>query len=192
MLDNATIRRRRLKLAPGAKEQPHTHPYSMLVVILTASEMEMYNGEMHTSGSGRSGQIQFIGAGVSHHAGTRARLPLDALVLAIKADRVRGGIAPRRRWRRMPGVTRTPLLDNHHRHVTRSRFEAESARGRSHASLPSARRPDIAGAPRRPDRSQEEVRRYAVGEAFFMPRDVAHAVANVGTASFRLLGIRIK
>ena len=39
---------------------------------------------------------------------------------------------------------------------------------------------------------KKNVRGYAVGEAFFVPRNVPHALANVGTSSLRLLSIRFK
>lgn len=191
VLDNATIRATRLKLAPGAKEQPHTHPSSMLVVMLTASEMEMKNGEKHTRGMRKVGEIEFIGAGVSHHAANVGAMPLEALVVTIKPERVRGGIAPPA-LAAQPGVTRKPLLDNHDVTVTRLEFEAE-VREPVHTHpydllivpISSARLDMQLG-------HKKQVGRYAVGEAIFVPRGTAHAVANVGTASFRLLGIRIK
>ncbi len=190
VLDNATVTAVRLKLAPGAKEQPHTHPYTMLVVVLTLGEMEMYNGEVHTKSPRKPGDLEYVGAGVSHHSGNVGAMPLDALVLAIKADRVRGGTAPPAQA--LPGVTRTPMLDKPDVIVTRLEFEAE-VREAVHTHPY-----DLLVVPTTPARldvqigDKKSVRGYAVGEAFFIPRNVPHAVANVGTSSFRLLSIRFK
>ena len=190
VLDNATVTAVRLKLAPGAKEQPHTHPYPMLVVVLTHGEMEMYNGDVHTKSPRKPGDLEYIGAGVSHHSGNVGAMPLEALVLAIKPDRVRGGTAPPAQA--LPGVTRTPMLDKPDVIVTRLEFEAE-VREAVHTHPY-----DLLVVPTTPARldvqigDKKSVRGYAVGEAFFIPRNVPHAVANVGTSSFRLLSIRFK
>jgi quercetin dioxygenase-like cupin family protein len=191
VLDNATIRATRLKLAPGAKEQPHTHPYPLLVVVLTSGDMEMQNGEKHSKGARKIGEVEFVNAGVSHHAANVGATPLEALAIAIKPDRVRGGTAPPA-LAALPGVMRKPLLDNQDVSVTRLEFEAE-AREAVHTHpydllvVPiSAARLDMQLG------HKKQVGRYAVGETIFVPRGTAHAVANVGTASFRLLGIRIK
>jgi len=190
VLDNATITAVRLKLAPGAKEQPHTHAYPMLVVVLTKGEMEMRNGEGHTKGARKVGDVEFVAAGVSHNAANVGAAPLEALVLAIKPERVRGGTAPPAQA--LPGVTRKPLLDNPDVKVTRLEFEAE-VREAVHTHPY-----DLLVVPTTPARldiqvgDKKHVRGYAIGEAIFIPRTVPHAVANVGTASFRILGIAIK
>jgi quercetin dioxygenase-like cupin family protein len=191
VLDNATISAVRLKLAPGAKEQPHTHPSSMLVIMLTASEMEMQNGEKHTKGLRKVGEIEFINSGVSHHAANAGATPLEALVVTLKPDRVRGGTAPPA-TAAQPGVTRKPLIDNQDLAVTRLEYEAE-------VREPVHTHPyDLLIVPISPARldmqlgHKKQVGRYVAGDAIFVPRGTAHAVANVGTASFRILGIRIK
>ena len=140
----------RLTLAPGAQEQPHTHPYPMLVVVLTHGELEMHNGDVHTKGPRKSGDLEFVERGVRITAANVGTTPLEALVLADQAG-------PRARWHGAAGagaagVTRTPMLDKRRRDRHTLEFEAERARGRSHASVRSARRPDNAGAAGRPDR----------------------------------------
>ena len=59
VLDNATISAVRLKLAPGAKEQPHTHPSSMLVIMKRASENEMQKGDKHNKVMRKDGEIEY-------------------------------------------------------------------------------------------------------------------------------------
>ncbi len=190
VLDNATITAVRLKLAPGAKEQPHTHPYPLLVVVLKPGEMEMHNGDMHTKRVRNSGDIEYVAAGVSHNAGNVGAMPLEALAVSIKIDRASGAAAPARQAQ--PGVTRTPLLDKPDIAVTRLEFEAD-------AREPVHTHPyDLLFVPTAPGRldvqigDKKNVRGYAVGEAFFVPRNVPHAVANVGTSSLRLLSVRFK
>jgi quercetin dioxygenase-like cupin family protein len=190
LLDNATVTAVKLKLAPGAAEQPHTHPYPMLVIVLTPSEIAMHNGEAHTKGVRKPGDIDYVEAGVSHNAANAGTMPLEALVLAIKPDRMRGGAAPPAQA--TPGVTRTSVLDRPDVAVTRLEFEAD-------VREPVHTHPyDLLIVPVTPARldlqvgDRKDVHGYGVGEAIFVPRNVPHAVANVGTSSFRLLGIAFK
>ncbi len=190
VLDNATLTAVRLKMAPGAKEQPHTHQYPMLVVVLTHGEMEVHNGPAQTKGPRKPGDIEFIGAGVAHNAGNVGTTPLEALVLAIKPDRVRGGAAPPPQV--LPGITRKPVLDKPDLAVTRLEVEAD-------VREPVHTHPyDLVVVPTMPARldvqvgDKKNVRGYTAGEMIFIPRNVPHAVANVGTTPFRLLGVIIK
>ena len=190
VLDNATVTAVRLKIAPGAKEQPHTHPYPMLVVVLTRSEMEMHNGETHTKSMRKPGDIEFVNTGVSHNAGNIGTTPLEALVLAIKPERVRGGaVSPRQA---VPGIIRKPMLDKPDLSVTRLEIDAD-------VREPVHTHPyDLAVVPTALDRldvqvgDKKNVRAYAPGEMIFIPRNVPHAVANGGTTAIRLLAIVIK
>lgn len=190
VLDNATATAVRLKLAPGAKEQPHTHPYPLLIVLLKTGEMEMHNGEVHTRRVRKSGDVEYVAAGVSHNASNVDAMPLEALAVSIKMERALGGTAPRSQG--LPGVTRTPVLDKPEIVVTRLEFEA-AVREPVHTHPY-----DLLLVPTAPGRldvqvgDKKNVRGYAVGEAFFVPRNVPHALANVGTSSLRLLSIRFK
>ena len=190
VLDNATLAAVRLKIAPGAKEQPHTHPYPMLVVVLTPGEMEMHNGEARTKGMRKPGDVEFVNAGVSHNAGNSGTTPLEALVLAIKPDRVRGGaVSPRQA---VPGIIRKPMFDKPDLSVTRLEIDAD-------VREPVHTHPyDLAVVPTALDRldvqvgDKKNVRAYAPGEIIFIPRNVPHAVANGGTTTIRLLAIVVK
>ena len=190
VLDNATLAAVRLKIAPGAKEQPHTHPYPMLVVVLTPGEMQMHNGEAHTKGMRKPGDVEFVNAGVSHNAGNSGTTPLEALVLAIKPDRVRGGaVSPRQA---VPGIIRKPMFDKPDLSVTRLEIDAD-------VREPVHTHPyDLAVVPTALDRldvqvgDKKNVRAYAPGEIIFIPRNVPHAVANGGTTTIRLLAIVVK
>jgi quercetin dioxygenase-like cupin family protein len=190
VLDNPTMAAVRLKLAPGAKEQPHTHPYPLLVIVLKAGEMEMHNGQVQSRRMRKAGDIEYVAAGVSHSAANGGAMPIEALAVSIKMEQPRGGTAPAAQAQ--PGVTRTPLLDRADIAVTRLEFEAD-------VREPVHTHPyDLLFVPTAPGRldvqvgDKKNVRGYGVGEAFFVPRNVPHAVANVGTSSLRLLSVRFK
>ena len=89
---------RQAEAAPGAPEQTHTHPYPMLVLVLTAAD-EMQNGAVHTKSPRKPGDLEYVGAGVSHKSGNVGAMPLDGGA-RHQGDRVRGG--RRRRSRRCP------------------------------------------------------------------------------------------
>lgn len=190
LVDNATLTAFRLKIAPGAQEQPHTHPYPMLVVVLTPSEMEMRNGESHKKGLRKPGDLEFINSGVSHNAGNIGATPLEALVFAIKPDRVRGGAAPPRQA--VPGIIRKPLLDKSDLSVTRLEIDADVREPVHTHPYDLAVVPTMAGRLDVQVGDKKQVRAYATGEMIFIPRNVPHAVANGGTTSTRLLAIVIK
>jgi quercetin dioxygenase-like cupin family protein len=190
VLENASVIAVRLKLAPGAREQPHTHAYAMLVVVLTAGEMEMHNGDAHTKGARHVGDVEFVNAGVSHHAANTGAAPLEALVLAIKPERVRGGTSTPAQA--SPGISRKTILDKPDVTVTQLEFEAD-VREPVHthpydllvvATTPARLDVQLAG--------KKDVHGFAVGETIFIPRNTPHAVANAGTSSLRLLAVRLK
>jgi quercetin dioxygenase-like cupin family protein len=180
----------RLQLAPGARETPHTHPYPMLVVVLSRSDLEMHIGGTQTRRPRAPGDLEFVAAGVTHDAANSGSTPLDLLVLAIKPDRVHSTAAPPPQP--LPGLSRTSLLDNADVTVTRLEFEPD-VRETVHTHPY-----DLLVVPLVPARmdmqvgDKKSVHSYAVGEAIFIPRGVPHAGANPGTTPFRVLGIAIK
>jgi quercetin dioxygenase-like cupin family protein len=162
----------------------------MLVVVLTPSEMEMHNGETHTKGLRKPGDIEFVNKGASHHAGNAGTTPLEALVLAIKTDRVRGGaVSPRQA---VPGIIRKPLLDKPDLSVTRLEIDADVREPVHTHPYDLAVVPTMAGRLDVQVGDKKQVRAYVPGEMIFIPRNVAHAVANGGTTTLRLLAVVIK
>src|SRR5688500_18373125 len=162
LFDNMTASVVRLQLAPGARELPHTHAHPMLVVLLSRSEMEMQNGTSHTKATRQPGDLEFVKAGVLHHAANVGGMPLDALVVSIKPDRIRAGAAPPAQA--TPGVTRTSILDNADVTVTRLEFEAD-------VREPLHTHPyDLIVVPTTPSRvdlqigDKKQMRSYAIGE----------------------------
>jgi quercetin dioxygenase-like cupin family protein len=190
VFDNATVGVIRLGLAAGAREQPHTHPYGMLVVFLNASDVEIHNGATVTKGPRKTGEVVYFAPNTTHYAINAGTMAAEGLVLSIKPDRVRGG--PGTPAQALPGVTRTPVLDNAEVTITKLDFEPD-VRESVHTHPY-----DLIVVPATPARadiqvgSKKQVRSFAVGEAIFIPRMTPHALANAGTSSFRLLGIAIK
>ena len=190
VLDNATLSASKITLAPGAREQIHTHPWPMLIVVLSRGELEMHNGSAHKKGPRVAGDLEFVPANVPHAGANVGATPLEGLMLALKPERPYGGATPPPQP--LPGLTRTLLLDNAELTVTRLEFE-EGVREPVHTHPY-----DLLVVPTMPARldvqlgMSKEVRGYAAGEPIFIPRWVPHAAANVGASPFRVLGIAIK
>jgi quercetin dioxygenase-like cupin family protein len=190
LIENETVMMARLRMAPSAKEDLHTHPYSAVVIQLDAGDVDMRVGDAHNVGRRHAGFVEFIAKEVSHAAANVGAQPFDVVTIAIKADRKPGGDAPAAAA--PAGITRTPVLDNADARVTRVEFS------------PAAREPvhshpfDLVVVPltsgqlevRLGDRV--ETREYTAGEPMFLPRDVPHAVSNVGRAAITVFSIGIK
>jgi quercetin dioxygenase-like cupin family protein len=190
LIENETVMMARLRMAPGAKEEIHTHPFSAIVVQLDDGDVDMRLGDMRTSGRRPAGFVEFIPRNSPHAAANVGADAFDLVTIAIKADRRPGGEAPA-----LPvpaGITRTPVLDNADARVTRVEF-APAAREPVHSHpfdlvvLPLA----VAQIELRLG-ERVETREYAAGEPMFLPRDVPHAVANAGSGPFPAFSIAIK
>ena len=190
LFDNPTVNVFRLMLQPGARETPHTHPNSMLVVWISRAEVEMLNGQQQTPRTRLAGEVEFFAREVTHAAGNGGSAPFEVVVINIKPDRVPGGTAAP-----APppaGVTRTPVLDNPEVTATRLDF------------APSAREPvhthpyDLVVIPLTASTlevqigSEKQTRDYAPGNSFFVARNQPHAVANTGSGTFSVIGVAIK
>lgn len=189
VLDNTTVAIAKLGIAPGAREQPHTHPYPLLIVMTSRGDLEMTNGGTHKKGPRVPGDVEFVAAGSSHFGANVGTMPLHALALELKPGRPHGDSTP---LQPSPGVTRTSLVDNADVRVTRLDFE-EEAREALHTHPYDVL--IVAITPARVDLQlgpKKDVHSYSVGETVFVPRTMPHAIANAGTAAFRLLAIAIK
>jgi beta-alanine degradation protein BauB len=190
LIENETVLMARLRMGPGAKEDIHTHPFSAVVVQLGAGEVDMRLGDAHNRARRPAGFVEFIPRDVPHAAGNVGAEPFELVTIAIKPDRRRAGDAPP-----LPlpaGIKRTPVLDNSDARVTRVAF------------APAAREPvhshpfDLVVVPLTAGRielrlgERVETRDYAAGEPMFLPRDVAHAVANAGSAPLEVFSVGIK
>lgn len=190
LFENGTLSAVKLTFAPGSRETPHTHPYPLLVIVTNHGEMEMSNGGPAMKGSRAPGDCEFVAAGVTHAAANVGSTPLEAIALNLKADRVKGGVAPAPQP--LPGLARTPMSSNDDLVVTRLEFDADVREPVHTHPYDLVVVPISAGSLDLQIGNKKSVHNSPVGEAIFIPRGVPHAAANVGTTPLRILGIAIK
>jgi quercetin dioxygenase-like cupin family protein len=190
LLDNDTVTIARLRFAPGAREDVHTHPFAAIVVQIDAGDVEMRLGTAHSTGRREPGFVEFIPREAPHAAANAGAAPWDVVTIAIKPDRRRPPDAPG--TAAPDGITRTPVLENEEARITRVRF------------APSAREPlhthpfDLIVVQLTPGRvelqlgNETSVREYTAGNAIFLPRDVPHAVSSVDRRPFEILSVGIR
>ena len=190
ILNNATVLVARLRMAPGAREDVHTHPFSAVVVQIGAGEVDMRLGDARATTRWEHGRVEFIAREVPHAAANAGSQPFDVVTIAIKPDRVKGGDAPAAAA--PAGITRTPVVDNAEARVARVGF------------APGAREPvhqhpfDLVLVQLTPGRVEVRLgdavttKDYAVGDVIYLPRDVPHAVAHAGGGAFEIYSVGIK
>lgn len=190
LLENATVMMARLTMAPGAQEEVHTHPFAALVVQIGDGQVDMRVNDTHTHGTRAHGFVEYIPREAPHAAGNAGAAAFDVVTIAIKPDRARGGQQPASAA--PAGITRAPVLDNADARVTRVGFAA-GAREPIHShpfdlvvvQLSAGRMEVRVG-------DEVTVKDYAPGDVFFLPRDVPHAVSNVGGAAAEVLSVGVK
>jgi oxalate decarboxylase/phosphoglucose isomerase-like protein (cupin superfamily) len=94
IVNNSTVLVARIKMAPGAREEVHTHPFSAVVVQIGAADVDMRLGDKHSASRREHGVVDYIPKELPHAAANAGRDPLDFVTIAIKADRRPGGEAP--------------------------------------------------------------------------------------------------
>jgi quercetin dioxygenase-like cupin family protein len=190
LVNNPTVLVARLRMAPGAQEDVHTHPFSAVVVQIGEGDVDMRLGDGRATTRRAHGFVEFIPREMPHAAANVGQEPFDVVTIAIKPDRrpgrdARASAAP-------PGITRAQLLENLETRVTHVTF------------APSAREPvhthpfDLVIVQLTPGRvevqmdRQVSTREYSPGEVKFLPRGVPHAVANVDGRAFEILSVGVK
>jgi quercetin dioxygenase-like cupin family protein len=83
LFENAHVRVMRLKLAPGAMEDAHTHPYDVVVTTLTPADMTTIEGETVTKVHREANYAFYIPKGTRHAGGNYGKEPYEVLVVAI-------------------------------------------------------------------------------------------------------------
>jgi quercetin dioxygenase-like cupin family protein len=190
LLDNASVMVARLRMAPGAREEIHTHPFSAVVVQLDPGEVEMRVGTRRETARHDTGHVEFIAAEMPHAAANRGAVPFDLVTIALKPDRRPAGTQPPSQA--AVGITRTPVLDNAQAGATRVRF-GPGARERVHTHPY-----DLVLVQLTPGRMEvsrgetKEVKAYEPGDVLFLPRDVPHSAANLDQRAFDILSVAVK
>lgn len=190
LVENDTVMMARLSMAPGAREEVHTHPFSAVVVQIGAGDVETRVGTRRGTERRDPGHVDFIAAEMPHAAANAGALSFDVVTVALKPGRQRGGAqAPSAS---PPGITRSQLLDNAEARATRVTFDP-GAREAVH-SHPF----DMVVVQVTPGRMEvlvgetKDTKEYAAGEVVWLPRDVPHAVSNAGGRPFTVVSIGVK
>jgi len=190
LLDNQTAMVARLRMAPGAREEVHTHPFSAVVVQLDAGEVEMRVGTKRETAKQIPGHIEFIAAEMPHAAANTGTAPFDVVTIALKPERKPGGEQPPSPA--PAGITRTMVLDNAQARATHVTFAAGS-RETTHTHpydlilvqlTPGTMELEMDG--------KRTTKDYAPGEVLFIPRDTPHAAINADTKAFEIVSVGVK
>jgi quercetin dioxygenase-like cupin family protein len=189
ILDNPTATVTRLRFAPGAKEEVHTHPFPLLIVQVSSGTVNVTDREVVRLGN-RPGEIWFIAPETRHAVVNRSGAAIEMLAVAIKPDRQPAPAAPT--TEAPPGIARATLIDNDVVRVVRVRFAPEGREPvHSHPNdlitvqVTAGRVEILTGSSRRTQDCEP-------GFVQFLPRNVAHAYANADPNPFDLLSVSIK
>jgi beta-alanine degradation protein BauB len=190
LIENSTVMMARLRMAPGAREDVHTHPFAAVVIHLDAGDVDMRLGDARNVGGRHAGFVEYIPREAPHAAANVGAQPFELLTVAIKPDRKPGGEAPAAAP--PPGITRTPVLDNADARVTHFEFAAGAREPIHDHPFDLVVVPLTAGRIEVRVGDKVETRDYAAGEPLFLPRDVPHAVSNAGGGAITVFSIGIK
>jgi quercetin dioxygenase-like cupin family protein len=190
LVENDTVMVARLSMAPGAREQTHTHPFSAVVVQLGPGEVEMRLGTNAETARRDRGHVEFIAAEMPHAAANVGSAPFDVVTVALKPGRKRGGEQAPTAAR--ADITRTQVLENNDARVAQATFQP-AAREPLHShpfdmvivQLDPGRMEVLVG-------EERTAKDYAAGDVVFLPRDVPHSVANIDTRPLRIASVTVK
>lgn len=193
VLENETVLVARLALAPGAREDVHTHPFSAVVVQLGEGTIDMQLGRARTAGPRGRGFVEFVASELPHAAANVGSNTVEVVTVAVKPGRAPAPATPPAPPAPPPaGITRADALDTDELRVTRLTFAAS-------AQEPVHEHPvDLVVVMLTPGRlslrlgGDTTTRAYAAGEVVFVPRGTPHAVANAGDAPVDLLAVAVK
>lgn len=191
LLDNATLEAIRLRLEPGAREPVHAHQFPSLAVHLSHGRLELVSGDSRGTIAREPGQVDFFASGTRHAVANTSDAPLALLAVSLKPARTRAASFPAPQPP-PPGVTRTPLLDNADVSIAR----VELAAG---ATEPVHTHPyDLLVVPVTDAEFEITIgdsraaRLRTAGEAFFVAREIPHALANLEPKPVAVVAIAVK
>jgi quercetin dioxygenase-like cupin family protein len=171
ILDNAAVTVTRIRFAPGARETPHTHPFTLLVVSLEPGVLDFMNGKAHESALVDPGHVELVPRGVSHAAANIGSTPWDVMAVAVKG---RGPLMSK-------AGTPAPAAEGVDARATLMVYAPLQP------ATPQTTKTDAIVIPLTSERlyvsvgNDTTVKRYGPGEAIFLPKGVAHEVRNVGS-----------
>jgi quercetin dioxygenase-like cupin family protein len=190
LLENDTVMMARLTMAPGAREEVHTHPFSAVIVQIDAGEVEARLGNQRRTARREPGHVHFIAAEMPHAAANAGRSAFDIVTVGLKPGRTRGGAqAPSES---PAGITRAPLLDNSEARATRVTFEPGAREAVHSHPFDMVVVQVTRGTMDVHVGEKRETRDYDAGESVWLPRDVPHAISNAGDRAFTVVSIGVK
>jgi quercetin dioxygenase-like cupin family protein len=83
LFENASVRVLRLKLEPGAMEEVHTHPYDVVVTMLTPGDVVTVRGDKTIREHHDTNYTMFFPKGTRHAGGNYGKEPYEVLAVAI-------------------------------------------------------------------------------------------------------------
>jgi quercetin dioxygenase-like cupin family protein len=190
LADNASMLVARLRFAPGAREELHTHPFSAVVIHLTPAVVDMQLGAQRTTTRREAGFTEYIPRETPHAAANAGQEAFDIVTIAFKPERFRAPAGPP--TPAPPGITRTPVLDNDDARIARVEFApgaAESVHSHPVDLVVVLLTPGRLAVQQGPDKT---VRAYAAGDVIVLPREVPHAVANAEAHPVTLMSVTFK
>jgi len=190
VLENATALVAHLTMAPGSRETVHTHPFSAVVIQLTAGTIDMTLGAERSQAAHQPGFVWWIPKDTPHAAVNAGPDAIEFVTIGIKPERVRAASAPP-----TPppnGITRATIVDNDDVRVARVTF-SPGAREPIHTHPNdlvtvqlTAGRVEIAEGQERSDEPRKP------GFVKFLARGVSHSYASADEKAFELLSVAIK
>jgi quercetin dioxygenase-like cupin family protein len=190
VLDNPTVSVNRLRMEADSGESVHTHPFGLLVVLLTDADVERTLAGKTSRTHETAGNVWFAPKDVPHASRNAGKTPIEAIAIAVKPTRPSAPSAPA--TVAPPGITRTTLLDNDEVRVVRVQFTTE---GRE----PVHTHPNdlltiqlTAGRMEMAIGSDKTTSGHGAGFLQFVPRNVQHAYASADTKPLELISVAIK
>jgi quercetin dioxygenase-like cupin family protein len=172
VLDNATVRVARVRIAQGGAYDVRADQAPILVVTMPR------------------GDVQMIRSGMTRRLTNADPSPLELIAITIKPIRRPAEASPP--VSPPPGIVRTTILETHDVRVVRATF---ARNGREPVHTHPNDLLTIQLTPGRVeifDGSDRSTQAEPVGAVRFLPRNVAHAYASADTKAFDILSIGIK
>ena len=188
-LQNTTVAVTHLKYEAGAREDTHTNPFAIVLVLITPGEVEVREPGASRRGN-RPGEVWFVPADRPHSITPRGNQAIEMVAIAILPTRVPAAAAPP--TPAPPGIARATLVDNADVRVVRVRFDPNS-REPIHTHPNDLLTVQISGGSMEVSAGPEHSLSYRdPGFVQFLPRNMQHSYANADTKALELLSVSVK
>ena len=190
LIDNATTTVTRVRFGRDAREAVHSNSFPLVIVQLTAGDVDFAIADTRASGPREAGLVTFVAANTPYAVANVGTAPFNLITIALKPARAPAPAAPPADA--PPGITRTTLVDNADVRVVRVQF------------APGGREPvhthpnDLLTIQLTPGKveilkdSRKTTGLRTAGFAQFLRRDAEHAFASADTRMFEILSVSIK